>query len=324
MSHILKAFLKIIHERIYPKLEEDIGETQFGFRNGLGTREALFSHNVLIQRARDVNCNVYACFIDFEKAFDRVNHKKLIEILQQSGLDDKDIRIIYNLYWQQKAFVRVEEERSEEFEVRQGVRQGCVLSPLLFNIYSERLFRDALEEAEDGVTINGVIINNLRYADDTVLLADTAEGLQRLIDRVTKVCDMYNMRLNTNKTHVMVISKNRSNRRQIYANGSLLHTVSSTTYLGTQLNEKWDQSQEIRIRIEKARTAFNRMRNVLCNMKINLHLRTRTLKCYVFPILIYGVGGLDLNRRYLQTPRGIRDVVLPPHATNILDTPYNK
>lgn len=93
----------------------------------------------------------------------------------------------------------------------------------------------------------------------------------------------------------MVISKNRSNRRQIYANGSLLHTVSSTTYLGTQLNEKWDQSQEIRIRIEKARTAFNRMRNVLCNMKINLHLRTRTLKCYVFPILIYGVEAWTLT-----------------------------
>lgn len=75
ISHLLKVFLKVIHEYIYRKLEKNIGETQFGFRKGLGTREALFNLNVLIQRARDVNCNVFAYFIDFEKAFDRVNQK---------------------------------------------------------------------------------------------------------------------------------------------------------------------------------------------------------------------------------------------------------
>lgn len=99
MSHILKVFLRIIHERVYSKLERDISETQFGFRNGLDIREALFSLNVLIQRTHDVNCNVFACFINFEEAFDRVNHEKLIETLHQSGLDCRDIRIISNLYW---------------------------------------------------------------------------------------------------------------------------------------------------------------------------------------------------------------------------------
>lgn len=294
MSHVLKTFLKVIHERIYPKLEEHIGETQFGFRKGLGTREALFSLNVLIQRARDVNCDVFACFIDFEKAFDRVNHRKLLETLRQSGLDDKDIRIISNLYWKQKARVRVENALSGEFEVRQGVRQGCVLSPLLFNVYSERLFREALENAEDGILINGVLINNLRYADDTVLIADTAEGLQRLIDRVTEVCALYNMHLNTNKTKVMIVSKQDTDG-QFHANGSRLQMATSINYLGTFLNDKWEQINEIKIRIEKSRAAFNRMRKVLCNLNIGLHLRVRALRCYVFSILTYGVEAWTLT-----------------------------
>lgn len=295
MSHILKVFLKIIHERICPKIEHDISETQFGFRNGFGTREALFCLNVIIQRARDVNCDVFICFVDFEKAFDKVNHNKLIEILHQSSLDDKDIRIITNLYWQQKALVRVENKESEEFWIKQGVRQGCVLSPLLFNAYSEKLFAEALEDMEDGILLNGVLINNIRYADDTVLLADTAEGLQRLIEKVAETCSRYNMRLNTNKTKVMVVSKDSNNNARFYIDGTQIQKTAVITYLGVQLNENWDQTKEIKIRIEKARTTFNKMRTVLCNMKLNIQLRTRVLKCYVFPILMYGIEAWTLT-----------------------------
>ena len=173
MSHILKAFLNIIQTRIYRRLDEKISDKQFGFRKGFGTREALFSIQVLIQRAQDVNADV----IDFEKAFDKVQHGRLISILRESRIDDRDTYIISKLYLQQRAIVRVENETSEEFNIRRGVRQGSILSPLLFNVYSEHLFKEALENIKDGVLINGEIINNLRYADDTVLIADTAEGL---------------------------------------------------------------------------------------------------------------------------------------------------
>jgi hypothetical protein len=80
MSHTLKLFLKIIHRRLYAKLENNISTTQFGFKQGMGTREALFSKNTLIQRCLDVNRNIFACFIDFTKAFHNVQHDKLIKI----------------------------------------------------------------------------------------------------------------------------------------------------------------------------------------------------------------------------------------------------
>lgn len=95
MSHALKIFLKIIHQRIFRKLEQDISETQFGFRNAIGTREALFAFNVLTQRCMDVNQPMYVCFLDYNKAFDKVRHNFLIQLLKTKNIDMKDIRILY-------------------------------------------------------------------------------------------------------------------------------------------------------------------------------------------------------------------------------------
>lgn len=107
MSQVLKILLKIIQARIYHKCEADQSDTQFGFRKGLGTREALASLLMLLQKCRDMRKDVYVCFIDYEKAFDRVNYTVLLlTLLQKKGLDKQDIEFIRNLYWNQEAKVR--------------------------------------------------------------------------------------------------------------------------------------------------------------------------------------------------------------------------
>ncbi|KAK9411278.1 hypothetical protein NXF25_002453 [Crotalus adamanteus] len=145
------------------------------------------------------------CFIDFKKAFDKIRNSKLLEILKQGGLDHKDIQIIKNLYWHQVANVRLGQKYSADAEIRRRVRQGCILSPLLFNIHSESIFNEALENIDAGIKVNGVWINNLRYADDTVLLANKHEDLQLLINRVTEISGKYGLKLNTSKTKIMVV-----------------------------------------------------------------------------------------------------------------------
>lgn len=296
MSHTLKIFLKIIQDRLYRKCKEHLSDTQFGFCNGLGTREALFSIQVLIQRCRDMSTDVYACFLDYQKAFDCVDHGKLINILQNMNLDGRDVRIIKNLYYNQIAAVKVEDMTTEYVPIQRGVRQGCVLSPLLFNIYSEQIFADALDEAREGIVVNGEVINNLRYADDTVLLAGSADDLQALLDRVVAKSEERGLKLNISKTKAMVISKNGELPANLSTGNQQIQQVSSFRYLGCLLNSKWDSTQEIRSRIEQARAAFSNMKKVLTSRDLSIPLRIRLLRCYVFPILYYGMEGWTLTK----------------------------
>lgn len=288
MSHILKLFLKIIHARIYRKCEQDLGDAQFGFRDGMGTREALFSINVLFQKCRDQQKKVYSCFIDYEKAFDRVNHVKLMRILEGMGLDKNDITIIKNLYWNQTATVRYNDTKTEEATIERGVRQGCVLSPLLFNIYSEQIFAEALSDIEDGIKINGKTINNLRYADDTAVIADNPEALQRLLNRLTTVGDQYDLKINTIKTKILIISKTPEPPIHISIYGKNIEVVNKFKYLGTWINSDLEPDVEIRARIEQSRATFNLMKPFLCNSTLSLRIRYRFVKCYIYSVLLYG------------------------------------
>ena len=126
--------------------------------------------------------DIYACFIDYEKAFDRVNHERMITCLKDIGLDRKYIRLIVNFYWTQKAHIQLEQDVSGDIMIKRGVRQGCVLSPCLIDLYTEIIFCHI--EDMDGVVMGGTRINKLRYADDTVLLAESEESLQATLDEV--------------------------------------------------------------------------------------------------------------------------------------------
>ena len=127
-------------------------------------RKEVFNLRTICERATDVQKDVYICFIDYTKAFCRVKHFKMIECLSEIGINDKDLQIISKLYWEQSASIRTESEMTSESKIRNGVRQGCVLSPNLFNLYTEKIFREV--EDMKGVNIGGVNINNLSYADD--------------------------------------------------------------------------------------------------------------------------------------------------------------
>jgi hypothetical protein len=106
-----------------------------------------------------------------------VRHERLFEVLRKIDIDGKDLKFITNLYWHQQANIRINNTLSIDFKIRRGVRQGCIFSPLIFNLYSEEIMSKALEEAEEGIVINGKIINNLRYAHDTLLIASNIENL---------------------------------------------------------------------------------------------------------------------------------------------------
>ena len=134
------------------------------------------------EKLTEVQKNIYFCFIDYAKAFDCVDHKKLWKILKGMGIPDHLTYLLRNLYAGQEAIVRTGHGTTDWFQIGKGVRQGCILSPCLFNFYAEYIMRNAgLDEAQAGIKIAGRNINNLRCADDTTLMADSKEELKSLL-----------------------------------------------------------------------------------------------------------------------------------------------
>ena len=132
--------------------------------------------------------SIYFCFIDYAKAFGSVDHNKLWKILKEMGIPDHLTCLLRNLYAGQEAAVRTGHGTTDWFQIGKGVRQGCILSPCLFNLYAEYIMRNTgLEEAQAGIKIARRNINNLRYADDTTLMAESEEELKSLLMKVKEL-----------------------------------------------------------------------------------------------------------------------------------------
>ena len=134
--------------------------------------------------------NIYFCFIDYAKAFDCVDHNKLWKILKEMGIRDNLTCLLRNLYAGQKATVGTGHGPTDWFQIGKGVCQGCILSPCFFNLYAEYIMRNAgLEETQAGIKIAGRNISNLRYANDTTLMAESEEELKSLLMKVKEECE---------------------------------------------------------------------------------------------------------------------------------------
>ena len=152
------------------------------FKLDLETRDQIANIYWIIKKAREFQKDIYFCFIDYAKAFDCVDHNRLWKILKVMGIPDHLTCLLRNLYAGQEATARTGHGTTNWFQIRKGVHQGCILSPCLFNLYTEYIMRNAgLEEAQAGIKIARRNINNLRYADDTILMAESEEELNSLL-----------------------------------------------------------------------------------------------------------------------------------------------
>ena len=149
---------------------------------GRRTRDQIANICWIIKKAKEFQKNIYLFFIDYAKAFDCVDHSKLWKILKEMGIPDHLTWLLRNLYAGQEATVRTGHGTTDWFQIEKGVSQGCILSPCLFNLYAESIIRNAgLEEAQAGIKIAMRNINNLRYADNTTLMAESEEKLKSFL-----------------------------------------------------------------------------------------------------------------------------------------------
>ena len=191
-------------------MNQELPDVQAGFTKGRRTRDKIANILWIIKKAREFQKNIYFCFIDYSKAFDCVDHNTLWKILKEMGIPDHVTSLLRNLHAGQEATVRTGHGTTDWFQIRKGVCQGCILSLCLFNFYAEYIMRNAgLEETQAGIKIAGRNIN-LRYADDTTLMAESEEELNSLLMKVKEESKKVGLKINIQKTKIMASSLIRS------------------------------------------------------------------------------------------------------------------
>src|SRR6478609_6456300 len=263
ISHASKILLKILNNRIDAKARDFIGQNQFGFRKGCGMRDATRVMRMIYERSLEFGNNVYICFVDFEKTFDRVNWEKMMKVLQSIGVDWRDRRMISELHMNQKAVARIAGGESDSGIIRRGVRQGCPLSPVLFSIYAEMMMKEAFENVEEGIRVGGELIEDVKYADDQGMVANTEAGLQSLMDSLNTTAKHYDMKINIKKTKAMVVSRNGGERVNITVEGQSVEQVSKFRYLGSLISEDGRCLDDVKTRIGMAKDAFSKRKELV-------------------------------------------------------------
>ena len=299
IPHVSKIMLRVLTQRINGKAESYLSDSQFGFRKGVGTRDAIGTMRMLIQRSLECDKDVYVCFVDFEKAFDRVNWPKMMSVLKEIGVDWRDRRLIADLYLKQEMVVRVDGSNSEPGVVGRGVRQGCLMSPVLFSVYVESMMKEAMDGMRAGVKVGGKWVRDIRFADDQGMMAGTQKGLQKIMDALQRTAQVYGMKINVKKTKTMRISRNGGEIVDIYIEGQKVEQVKKFKYLGAWITEDGRCEVEIRTRIALAKDAFTKKKELL-SRKMDLITRKRIVKTVIWSVLLYGAETWSLRQEDVQ------------------------
>ena len=188
------------------KTEEILSESQAGFRPGRSTADQIFSLRQITEKYNEIGKPLYVCYIDYQKALIQYGKKEgLWAVMRHLGY--KIVRLLQALYKISTSAARVDDDITEQFRTLTDVRQGCILSPQLFNILLELVISLAIQDLSIGINLQGMTINNLRFADDIILMADSVEDLQILVTNVHTVSRKFGLTINKGKIEVQMISK---------------------------------------------------------------------------------------------------------------------
>ena len=281
-----KVFAKVLERRVRSIVEPRIEEKQCGFRPGRGTVDQLFTLFGVLEGAWEFAQPVHMCFVDLEKAYDRVPRGILWGVLQEYGVDGALLRAIQSLYRRSVSLVRVSGSKSDLFPVGVGLRQGCPLSPVLFIVFMDRISRRS--RGAEGVEFGGGRIASLLFADDVVLFASSSIDLQLSLGRFAAECEAVGMRISTSKSEAMVLSRKRVDCI-LRVGEEVLPQVEEFKYLGILFTSEGRREREIDRRIGAASAVMRALnRSVVVKRELSRKAKLSIYRAVYVPILIYG------------------------------------
>ena len=291
MSCLGKLFLSILNTRLrsFSEAQNILSKSQLGFVPGNRTSDAhIIIHNLVKKVCHNHNSKIYSCFVDFKKAFDSIPRDTLLKKLLNYGITGRFFNILRNIYSSDKACIKSGNVRSDFFDLDLGVRQGCVLSPLLFNIFLSDLAKKF--QSLDGKFILGQSsINALFWADDLLILTESEKQLKILLKTLEEYCETNELVINSKKTKCMIFNKNgRLIRSSFTLNGIQLENVRQYKYLGFVLTPSGEINTGLRDLRDRALKAFMAIKNNL-GTAFNKEIPTALLLIHTLikPILLY-------------------------------------
>ena len=286
ISDASKVRLKILQASLQEYVNHELPDVQAGFRKGRGIRDQIANIPWIIEKARKFQKNIYFCFIDYTKAF----HKKLWKILKEMGIPDHLTWLLRNQYVGQEATVRTGHGTTDWFQIGKGV-QGCILSSCLFNLYAEYIIQNARQdESQAGIKIARGNSNNLRYAGDTTLMADSEEELKSLLKKVKEESEKAVWQLSIQKMKIMASSPITSWQRE--KQWKQWETILG----GSKITADGDCSQEIKRCFLLGRKTTTNLESILKSRDITLPTTVRLVKAMVFPVVMYGCESWTIKK----------------------------
>lgn len=303
-SCIGKLFTRILNNRLNVFLTENniISANQIGFISGKRTTDHIFVLKSLMDCAKHSKKHLYMCFVDLKSAFDTVWRNGLLYKLSKINASKKFINIVKNMYGKVQSCVKSNFGFTNFFPIDVGTRQGCNLSPALFNIYVNDLPSVLDKMYCNQPKLMDRKISCLLYADDLILLSYSSEGLQKLISATEAFCNKWQLTINVNKTKILIAHKRYSKMMNFKLYNKTIDVVEKFCYLGLELNSKGTFKDAIDRLYNKAFRAYMSLKeNFSFNNGTPVKVLTKLYETMIQPILLYGcelwgIHGWRLNQ----------------------------
>ncbi|KAK3558400.1 hypothetical protein QTP86_018004 [Hemibagrus guttatus] len=295
MSHTMKLWERVVEARLRKVVE--ICEQQYGFMPRKSTTDAIFALRILMEKYRDGQRELHCVFVDLEKAYDRVPREELWYCMRKSGVAEKYVRVVQDMYERSRTVVRCAVGQTEEFNVEVGLHQGSALSPFLFAIVMDQLSEEVRQESPW----------TMMFADDIVICSESREQVEENLERWRFALERRGMKVSRSKTEYMCVNE-REGSGTVRLQGEEVKKVQEFKYLGSTVQSNGECGKEVKKRVQAGWNGWRKVSGVLCDQKISARIKGKVYRTVVRPAMLYGLETVSLKKRqeselemYIQT-----------------------
>ncbi|KAK3575517.1 hypothetical protein QTP86_029268 [Hemibagrus guttatus] len=284
MSHTMKLWERVVEARLRKVVE--ICEQQYGFMPRKSTTDAIFALRILMEKYRDGQRELHCVFVDLEKAYDRVPREELWYCMRKSGVAEKYVRVVQDMYERSRTVVRCAVGQTEEFNVEVGLHQGSALSPFLFAIVMDQLSEEVRQESPW----------TMMFADDIVICSESREQVEENRERWRFALERRGMKVSGSKTEYMCVNE-REGSGTVRLQGEEVKKVQEFKYLGSTVQSNGECGKKVKKRVQAGWNGWRKVWGVLCDQKISARIKGKVYRTVVRPAMLYGLETVSLRKR---------------------------